>query len=95
MHQCTEQPWFRGARSTHPALRAMHLERSNRGRGSWRTKDRGLEHIPGPMIAEGQPQRIAETALLPTHQCAGYRADLFGVISGITQSYPAAAGGKT
>src|SRR6266540_5230299 len=59
MNQRAEQPWLWGTRATHPAFRAMEVEWPDGGRGVWRAKDRGLEHIPGPMIADRQPERIA------------------------------------
>ena len=52
-----QQPWLRLAWPSHPALWAMEMEWSDGWRRPWRANDRRLEHIPGPMIADGHPQR--------------------------------------
>src|SRR4051812_8218465 len=58
LNECTQQPWLRLAWFAHPAFGAMHLERPDGWRRPWRTKNRSLEHIPGPVVTDGQPQRI-------------------------------------
>jgi hypothetical protein len=59
MNERTEQPWLTGTRFAHSTLGAMHLEGSDGGRRVSRAEYGSLEHIPGPMIADTQPERIA------------------------------------
>ena len=59
LNERTEQSWFGLPWFAHPALGAMDVEWSKGRCSIWHAKDGGLEDIPGPVIADGQPKRVA------------------------------------